>query len=92
MPKVWNINDPKCPANARYVGRGSPTGNPFKIGVDRNRVEVCQKFKEWVEANPEVRRRIVAYCKGHDLKCFCKPKPCHGDYCLEISDKKNVLI
>lgn len=77
MPKVWNIKDPKTPADAVYVGRGSPWGNPFKRGVDGNRKEVIEKFE--IETLPNL---DVSELKGKDLVCFCKPKSCHADSIL----------
>jgi hypothetical protein len=47
----------------------------------------CDLHLVWrVEADPELKIRIVEYCRGRNLKCFCKPLRCHGDYLLEISN------
>ena len=74
IPRVWNINDPNCPKNARYCGRGSPYGNPFVIGKDGDRDEVCDRFEREVLPTLD-----VSTLRGCDLKCFCKPKRCHCD-------------
>lgn len=87
MPTVYNIRDPDCPITAVYIGRGSVCGNPFKIGRDGNRAEVCQKFKDWLETVPYLKQKMIIYCQGKDLKCFCKPLECHGDHLLAISNK-----
>jgi hypothetical protein len=84
--KVYNLRSPDCPADALYIGRGSIAGNPFVIGVDGTRDEVCDKYIARVEADPELKIRLVEYCRGRNLKCFCKPLRCHGDYLLEISN------
>lgn len=86
MPKVYHINN--APDDARYIGRGSIAGNPFKIGRDGTRDEVCDKYAAYLEANPALKEEVMNYYKGADLKCFCKPKRCHGDYLLKICNEE----
>jgi Domain of unknown function (DUF4326) len=38
------------PHGAVYCGRGSPYGNPFVIGRDGDRDQVCERFERGVEA------------------------------------------
>lgn len=40
--------DPIVPGVDIYIGRGSPWGNPFKIGRDGDRDEVCDRFEREV--------------------------------------------
>lgn len=56
-----------------YVGRGSPWGNPFKIGRDGLREEVIAKFEK--EILPSLN---VVPLRGADLMCWCWPLPCHA--------------
>ncbi len=37
-----------------YIGRPSEFGNPFRIGVDGDRDEVIEKFKEWIKTRPHI--------------------------------------
>jgi Domain of unknown function (DUF4326) len=85
MPKVYNIKNGDCPTNAVYIGRGSIWGNPFKIGVHGTREEVIQKFKDYYKVSglPNHIYRL----KGKDLKCYCAPEACHGDFLLEEANK-----
>ena len=85
MPRVYNRHG-EYPQGVRYIGRGSVAGNPFVIGRDGDRDEVCDKFERMVEADPELKSRLVAYCRGRDLLCYCAPRRCHGDYLLRISN------
>ena len=84
-----------------YIGRangklkGSPLGNPFSIGVDGDRAEVIEKFRQWLwpqvkvwkekgEMSPaiiELRSIAVDVADGKRviLTCWCKPEACHGD-------------
>lgn len=59
---------------AVYIGRGSPWGNPFKIGVDGNRDDVCDKFESEVLPTLDVEP-----LRGKNLVCYCAPQRCHGD-------------
>ena len=75
----------------QYIGRpkaGEPWrfGNPFVIGVDGTRDEVCNKFEQYVEANPLIKATFIKTLAGKDLVCFCKPERCHGDYLLRIAN------
>lgn len=86
MPKVHNKYHKTAPQNAVYIGRGSPYGNPFVIGRDGTRDEVCDRFEKEVLPSLDVSELI-----GKDLVCFCKPQRCHGDAilrkCSEINNE-----
>ena len=77
MAKIHNKRAGTAPANAIYIGRGSPWGNPFVIGEDGSRNEVCDRFER--EVLPAL---DLAPLVGKDLVCFCKPARCHGDAIL----------
>jgi hypothetical protein len=74
MAKVYNKHKGDAPANAVYIGRGSPWGNPFVIGQDGTRDGVCDRFEREVLPTLDLKPLI-----GKDLVCFCAPKRCHGD-------------
>lgn len=86
MPKVHNKHKDTAPPGAVYIGRGSIYGNPFVINVDGTREEVIAKYKVWVQEHPTLLRTIKRELRGRDLVCFCAPKPCHGDYLLELAN------
>lgn len=88
MPRVYNKYDYTAPRDGLYIGRGSLAGNPFRIGRDGTRDEVCEKFEKMVESNPRLKEILIKYCRGRDLICFCKPARCHGDYLLKISNEQ----
>jgi len=75
-PGVWNKHKTH-PTNAVYIGRGSPYGNPFKIGRDGDRDEVCDRFEREILPTLD-----VSALRGKDLVCFCAPSRCHGDAIL----------
>jgi len=54
MPKVYNKHNKEVNLNAVYIGRGSIYGNPFVIGKDGNRYEVCDKYEEMVLNNQKL--------------------------------------
>ena len=86
MPKVWNKYHKGVPKSAVYIGRGSSFGNPYVIGKDGDRDEVCDKFIELVESTDGLKEDLKSELKGKDLVCFCKPHRCHGDYLLKIAN------
>lgn len=80
--KVHNKRAGTAPPDAIYVGRGSPWGNPFKIGESGSRDEVIARFE--AEILPLL---DLAPLRGKDLVCFCAPLPCHGDVLLREANK-----
>jgi hypothetical protein len=72
-----------------YIGRPSPWGNPFRIGIDGDRKTVIRKYKQWLLAQPELIERAKKELKGKRLACWCKPSACHGDVLAEIVNGKD---
>lgn len=85
--KVYNVKDPNVPAEAVYIGRRSPWGNRFIIGVHGNRDEVIAKFKAWCSHNPWFVEQVERELHGKDLVCHCAPLPCHGDVLLKLAEE-----
>lgn len=83
-PQVFNKHHRSYPADAVYIGRGSPWGNPFTIGEDGDRGEVLRLYREYLEENPQIVRAAREQLAGCDLLCFCKPAACHGDILMEF--------
>lgn len=83
-PKVHNKHHRTAPPGSVYVGRGSPYGNPFVIGKDGDRDEVCDRFER--EILPMLDLRPL---KNKHLVCFCKPARCHADALLEAANKRD---
>lgn len=76
-PKVWHVHDPYAPEGAVFCGRGSPYGNPFKLYVDGDRDQVCDRFEAEILPTMD-----VSALRGKHLMCFCKPLRCHCDSIL----------
>ncbi len=68
-----------------YIGRPSKWGNPFRIGRDGTREEVIIKYREWIKTQPAL-LAVLPELKGKVLRCWCKPKACHGDVLAELAD------
>jgi hypothetical protein len=86
MSKVHNKHHGTAPADAVYIGRGSPWGNPFVIGVDGDRDAVCDRFERVTLPHLDLAPLI-----GKDLVCFCAPKRCHGDSILRAIVARSAL-
>ena len=84
MTSVVNIRRDKCDV---YIGRGSPFGNPFRIGRDGSREQVIELYRQKI-----IKRMIsdelfvdeVMALRGKRLGCYCKPLACHGDVIVEL--------
>lgn len=78
---VLNKHKHGIPAGAVYIGRGSKWGNPFVIGKDGDRDQVCDKHAQYlwkqIQTKQLTLQELVAL-KGKDLVCFCAPQRCHG--------------
>ena len=82
--------------NTFYIGRPSILGNPFFMTSERARQRVIDDYRVWL--NNEMMKKgevfnemkkILILSKTHDvhLKCYCSPKPCHGDVIKEVIEK-----
>lgn len=69
-----------------YIGRGSPYGNPFRIGPDGDREAVIAKFEQYLSGRPEL-LALVPSLKGKRLGCFCAPRACHGHVWARYADE-----
>lgn len=87
MPAVYNKHHKNAPADAVYIGRGSPWGNPFVIGQHGDRATVIRKYEAEVRSLPQNIAIIKEQLKGKNLVCFCKPQACHGDILLQIANE-----
>lgn len=74
--------------NSVYVGRPSEFGNPFKVGVDGNKVEVIEKYEQHVRSNAELLALVKAELRGKHLICWCAPDFCHADVLLKIANEE----
>lgn len=87
--KVFNRKDKDVPDGAVYIGRGSPYGNPYRIGKDGNRDEVISKYETYLRSNPALQALVLSRLKGKNLSCYCSPKPCHGDVLIKFICEKS---
>lgn len=65
------------------IDRGTPWGNPFIMGDDGSRDEVCDAYDWYLNYKPSLtgnRDRL----RGKVLACWCYPERCHGDALLEL--------
>lgn len=78
---VLNKHKDVIPEGAIYIGRGSMWGNPYVIGKDGDRNDVCDKYERhlWNQLRTkEITLQELAALDGKTLVCFCAPLRCHG--------------
>ena len=75
-----------------YIGRGSPFGNPFRIGkyTREQALEMFRRYFYEIALKDEGYKQKLLALKGKKLGCFCKPKSCHGDIIKEWLDEDNL--
>lgn len=83
MPRVLNKHKDVIPPDAVYVGRGSPWGNPFRVGLDGPRSVVIKRFEKEVLPHLD-----LGPLRGKDLVCFCAPKACHATALMKAANEE----
>ena len=80
-----------APPDAVYVGRGTPFGNPFRIGRDGDRDQVVERYAYWLSRAEQTGlvMQIRHQLCGKDLVCWCAPLPCHADVLLEVANARS---
>ena len=88
MPQVFNLRHKKCPDDSVRVDRSTPYGNPFIIGKDGDREQVCLMFSIWIRHPDQtaLREKGKLELKGKDLCCWCAPERCHASTWIEIAN------
>lgn len=89
-----NHTDP-IPRNAVYIGRGSFWGNPFRIGPDGDRDQVCDRYDERIRRmieSGEIPLHKIAALHGRPLVCFCAPARCHGETLVREARKAYIRL
>jgi len=86
----------RVPPGAIYVGRrhpraglpASPLANPFRLqdpDDPADRRHCLERYREWLYdralRDPAV-RATLEQARGHDLACWCSPRPCHAELIL----------
>lgn len=95
MPEILNRKDfpGRLPPNTVLVDRKTPFGNPFHLGRDGDRDEVCDKFEAWVWTQPELIRKIREELRGRHLMCHCVENDryvrCHAETIRKIANPES---
>jgi len=75
--------------------RSSIFGNPFEIGRDGTRDDVCDKFVPYFKkklTNPDFRAKVLAL-RGKRLGCWCKCEPqCSNPKCKPLRCHLETIV
>jgi len=67
------------------VDRGTRYGNPFVLGEDGDRNEVCDAYRlHYLPHKPSIAERAVDLV-GKVLICHCYPERCHAEYLVKLA-------
>lgn len=76
----------KIPEGAKYVGRPSKWGNPFKVS-EYGREKALELYREYLEEKIQKGELNPQELKGLNLACFCRlDEACHADILLELAN------
>ena len=72
------------------IDRGTRYGNPFVMGEDGDRDEVCEAFVlHYLPHKPSIKSRLKpGELSAKVLICHCYPSRCHGDTLADLVNKK----
>lgn len=72
-----------------YIGRPSIWGNHYIVGKDGTRIEVVEKYRQWLLGDEQATALLdkLGSLKGKTLGCWCHPLACHGDILAELADE-----
>lgn len=92
-PEVLNQSDygRHWPPHTTYIGRGSPYGNRFIVGVHGQRGECIDLYIEEKSKDPAFIALVKQRLKGRHLGCHCKPRRCHGDWLHRVANDDDYL-
>lgn len=91
MPRIYSFKPRFCleiPSDAIRCDRTTIYGNPFIIGIDGTRDQVCDKYEKWIweDINFSLREKMVNELRGKDLICWCYPDRCHCETIIDIAN------
>ena len=73
-----------------YIGRPGPWGNPFPLRGEDERLEVIERYRQWLReqlAAGKISADDLLSLRGKTLGCWCAPRPCHGDVLLAEAER-----
>lgn len=87
--RVWSIREPGgFPADAVYIGRPGPWGNPFALDPCESREATIARYVDylWAPEQRLLRVRARRALRGRSVLCWCWPRACHGVPLLLCAD------
>jgi hypothetical protein len=67
------------------VDRFTDWGNPFELGKDGDRDEVCDSYEVFFGLKKSLQNKVQDL-KGKALGCWCAPERCHAHYLQQIAN------
>lgn len=86
QPRVLNAADyPRggWPPETRYVGRGTPWGNPY---AKFSRMGNVSLFRQYAKVKARLDPTWLEPLRGKNLICHCAPLLCHAEVLLEMAN------
>jgi len=96
MTRVVHCKRESCDV---LIDRTTIWGNPFVIGKDGDRDDVCDKHELWllrylfwgeeIKIRKFSNKKVIQslyLLKNQTIGCWCKPKRCHGDMLARLAN------
>jgi Domain of unknown function (DUF4326) len=76
----------RMPEGTVYVGRGTPWGNPFRVGTAQYPT-VRDSLAAFEALMSEAPKALFERLRGKNLACWCPlDQPCHADVLLRLAN------
>lgn len=75
--------------NKTYNLPESKWANKFVIGKDGDRNEVIEKYRLWINSQPDLLNSL-SELKGKTLSCWCVPEKCHCEILQDLAESKYI--
>ena len=73
------------------IDRRTKWGNPFILGKDGDRDEVCDKYEGYIRhGRGKWLLDHLDELEGKVLGCHCKPLRCHGDTLIKLLEERSA--
>lgn len=88
QPRILNMRNVfQVPPSAVRVDRKSAWGNPFMMGKESQRNEVCDKFEAYALERLRTEPEWLEPLRGKDLVCWCASKRCHAETLRRLANQ-----
>lgn len=105
-PRPWNRHHGTPPGPSRYIGRGSPLGNPFPVDISKGETRAqaapraLDEYRRWLwsklqpgsDQDKAVIAELDAITSDDFLVCSCWPAHCHAEVAIKAWRYRQMVL